>query len=170
MSATQILFLGVGAAAVISAILVVTVRNLIHAALWLVATLFCVAITFVLLEAGFLATVQVVLYIGAIAILIIFAIMLTRRVMMADSGPQTNTNWSLGALLALVLFAALIWIVWQTEWPVLPEEDLSQVLNVLGHSLVSPDQYVLPFELASIMLMVALIGAIAIAWPGKKGS
>ena len=170
MTAVQILFLGVGMAAVLSAMLVVTVRNLIHAALWLVVTLFSVAITFVLLDAGFLATVQVVLYIGAIAILIIFAIMLTRRVMMADSGPQTHTNWWLGALLTLLLFAAVIWLIWQTNWPQLPEADLSGVMTTLGHSLVDPEKYVLPFEVASIMLLAALIGAVAIAWPGKNRS
>ena len=168
MTAVQILFLGVGIAAVLSAMLVVTVRNLIHAALWLVVTLFSVAITFVLLDAGFLATVQVVLYIGAIAILIIFGIMLTRRVMMSDVGPQVNSSWWLGALLSILLFATVTWVVLQMNWPSLPTTDLSMTLNELGHSLVDPDKYVLPFELASIMLIVALIGAIAIAWPGKE--
>ena len=168
MTAVQILFLGVGIAAVLSAMLVVTVRNLIHAALWLVVTLFSVAITFVLLDAGFLATVQVVLYIGAIAILIIFGIMLTRRVMMSDVGPQVNASWWLGALLSILLFATVTWVVLQMDWPSLPTTDLSMTLNELGHSLVDPDKYVLPFELASIMLIVALIGAIAIAWPGKE--
>ena len=168
MTAVQVLFLGVGTVAILSAMLVVTVRNLIHAALWLVVTLFSVAITFVLLEAGFLATVQVVLYIGAIAILIIFGIMLTRRVMMADVGSQVNTSWWLGALLSLLLFATVTWMVLQMEWPSLPITDLSLTLNELGHSLVDPDKYVLPFELASIMLIVALIGAVAIAWPGKE--
>ena len=168
MTAVQILFLGVGTVAVFSAMLVVTVRNLIHAALWLVVTLFSVAIIFVLLDAGFLATVQVVLYIGAIAILIIFGIMLTRRVMMSDVGSQVNTSWWMGALLSLLLFATVTWVVLQMEWPSLPITDLSLTLNELGHSLVDPDKYVLPFELASIMLIVALIGAVAIAWPGKE--
>ena len=168
MTAVQILFLGVGTVAILSAMLVVTVRNLIHAALWLVVTLFSVAIIFVLLDAGFLATVQVVLYIGAIAILIIFGIMLTRRVMMSDVGSQVNTSWWLGALLSLLLFATVTWMVLQMEWPSLPITDLSLTLNELGHSLVDPDKYVLPFELASIMLIVALIGAVAIAWPGKE--
>ena len=92
MSATPISFLVVAALTLASAFLVVTVRNLIHAAVWLVAALFGVAVIFVLLDAGFMATVQVVLYIGAIAILIVFAVMLTRRVMQ-DVGPQSNANW-----------------------------------------------------------------------------
>jgi len=89
MTPLQLIFLFTGAAILISAVMVVVAHNLVHAALWLVVSLFGVAVLFVLLEAGFLAAVQVVLYIGAIAILIIFAIMLTRRVMQ-DSGPQTN--------------------------------------------------------------------------------
>jgi len=101
----QILFLLAALVTLGAAITVVTARNLVHGALALIATFFGVAILFVLLQAGFLATVQVVLYIGAIAILIIFAIMLTRRVMQ-DSGPQTNQQWWLAALLSLALFAA----------------------------------------------------------------
>src|SRR5215813_11784382 len=107
----QILFLLAALVTLAAALTVVTARNLVHAALALIATFFGVAILFVLLQAGFLATVQVVLYIGAIAILIIFAIMLTRRVMQ-DSGPQTNQQWWLAGLLSLALFAAL-WVVFQ---------------------------------------------------------
>src|SRR5689334_2843030 len=107
MTANQIIFLLTAAATLGAAIYVVTARNLVHAALALIATFFGVAIVFVLLEAGFLAAVQVVLYIGAIAILIIFAIMLTRRVMQ-DTGPQTNRMWGVAAVLALVTFGAII--------------------------------------------------------------
>ncbi len=79
MTAEQIIFLIVGAVTLLSALMVVTARDLVHAALWLVATLFGVAVVYTLLNAGFLAVVQVVVYIGAIAILFIFAVMLTRR-------------------------------------------------------------------------------------------
>jgi NADH-quinone oxidoreductase subunit J len=147
---------------------VVTARNLVHAALALIAAFFGVAILFVLLQAGFLATVQVVLYIGAIAILIIFAIMLTRRVMQ-DTGPQTNEQWWLSALLALALFVAL-WVVLQqvpvlqnvTAGPAISPDYLKQ----LGAGFVDPNQYLLPFELASVLLLVALVGSIVIA--GEK--
>src|ERR1051325_6247600 len=106
MTPLQLIFLLTGAVILIAAFMVVVSQNLVHAALWLIVSLFGMAVLFVLLEAGFLAAVQVVLYIGAIAILIIFAIMLTRRVMQ-DSGPQTNQQWWLAALLSLALFAAL---------------------------------------------------------------
>jgi NADH-quinone oxidoreductase subunit J len=164
----QILFLLSALVTLSAAITVVTARNLVHAALALIATFFGVAILFVLLQAGFLATVQVVLYIGAIAILIIFAIMLTRRVMQ-DSGPQTNQQWWLAALLSLALFVAL-WAVFQqvpglqnvTGVQVIPNDSLTR----LGFGFVDPNQYALPFELASVLLLIALVGSIVIA--GEK--
>ena len=167
MTAAQIIFLLTAAVTLGAAVVVVTARNLVHAALALIATFFGVAILFVLLQAGFLATVQVVLYIGAIAILIIFAIMLTRRVMQ-DSGPQTNEQWWLGALLALALFAAL-WVVLQ-QVPALQNVTSQTIstdsLKQLGAGFVDPNQYLLPFELASVLLLVALVGSIVIA--GEK--
>ncbi len=164
----QILFLISALVTLSAAITVVTARNLVHAALALIATFFGVAILFVLLQAGFLATVQVVLYIGAIAILIIFAIMLTRRVMQ-DSGPQTNQQWWLAALLSLALFVAL-WAVFQqvpglqnvTGLQAIPDDSLKR----LGFGFVDPNQYMLPFELASVLLLIALVGSIVIA--GEK--
>jgi len=168
MTVDQIIFLIAGAATLAAGLAVVTARNLVHAALALIAAFFGVAILFVLLQAGFLATVQVVLYIGAIAILIIFAIMLTRRVMQ-DTGPQTNEQWWLGALLALALFVAL-WVVLQ-QVPVLQNVTTGPAISPdypkqLGAGFVDPNQYLLPFELASVLLLVALVGSIVIA--GEK--
>jgi NADH-quinone oxidoreductase subunit J len=159
MSAEQIIFLIV---AVIS-----LGAGLIHAALWLIVTLFGVAILYVLLEAGFFAVVQVVIYIGAIAILFIFAAMLTRRVM-KDSGPQTNSYWWLAAPVAVILFGGLVWMMnrWSgftTELPAIPSDVKSGLLSKLGKALVSTDGYVLPFEMASILLVAAFIGAIWVA-------
>jgi NADH-quinone oxidoreductase subunit J len=165
MNAAQIIFLIVAAGTLGAAVMVVTVRNLVHAALALIATFFGVAVLFVLLEMGFLAAVQVVLYIGAIAILIMFAIMLTRRVM-HDTGPQLNRQWLLSALVGAGLLVAL-WLVLssvpafqaQTAVAALPENNLEQ----LGFALVNPNQYMLPFEVASVLLLVALIGSIVVA-------
>ena len=81
--------------------MVVTARNLLHAALWLVVSLFGVAVLYAILQANFLAVVQVVVYIGAIAILFIFAVMLTRRELM-EKGQQTRSNWWIPALLGVV--------------------------------------------------------------------
>jgi NADH-quinone oxidoreductase subunit J len=170
MTAEQIIFVIVAAVTLIAGLSVVTSRNLIHSALWLILTLFGVAIFYVLLNAGFFAVIQVIIYIGAIAILFIFAAMLTRRVMQ-DTGPQTNRNWWLGALIALLLFAGIVLVLVNWQGFSTPSRDLldaSERINQLGLALVSPDQYVLPFELASILLVAAMIGAIFVA--GEKKS
>jgi NADH-quinone oxidoreductase subunit J len=170
MTADHIIFLLTAALTLGSAIAVVTVRNLVHAALALIVSFFGVAIVFVLLQAGFLAAVQVVLYIGAIAILIIFAIMLTRRVM-EDTGPQINQQWWLAALVSVALFAALMVVLQQV--PALQQAmapatvDAEAGLRQLGAALVDPNQYMLPFEVASVLLLVALVGSIVIAGDRK---
>jgi NADH-quinone oxidoreductase subunit J len=165
MSGLEIIFLIIMVVTLFAALQVVTVPNLVHAALWLILTLFGVAATFVLLNATFLAVVQVVVYIGAIAILMIFAIMLTRQ-MIQDSGPQLNKGAWMAALLGLILFAGLAGIVYSSVWPtILPELGArADPISDLGLALVSPDGYIIPFELASVLLLAALIGAIVVAW------
>ncbi len=166
MTAPQIIFLLTAAVMVASSLMVVTARNLVHAALWLILSLFTVAIIFVLLEAGFLAAVQVVLYIGAIAILIIFAIMLTRRVMQ-DTGPQTNEQWWMGALIAAVLFGGLMVILPSVVYPLANTAVPEDSLQTLGFALVDMNKYALPFEVSSVLLLVALIGSIVVAGDRK---
>jgi len=171
MDISQIIFLIVATATLISALMVVTTRNLVHGALWLIVALFGVAVVFVLLEAGFIAVVQVVLFIGAIAILIIFAMMLTRRAL-SDEPHQTNSQWPISALVAAASFVALTGLTsflpdWQ--WPSLAASDSAQLsgnLQQLGYALVQPNQFALPFQVASVLLIVALIGAVAVA--GEK--
>lgn len=170
MTPEKIIFLAVAVVTLAAAISVVTSRNLIHSALWLILTLFGVAIYYVLLDAGFFAVIQVIVYIGAIAILFIFAAMLTRRDL-RDKGPQSNSNWWLGAILALVLFVGigLVLLSWDGFSSLAPDlRNASGQLSQLGQALVSPDQYVLPFELASILLVAAMIGAIFVAGEKKQ--
>jgi NADH-quinone oxidoreductase subunit J len=170
MTAEQIIFLLTGAFLLISGLMVVTTRKLIHAALWLVAALFGVAVLYAILQAGFLAVVQVVVYIGAIAILFIFAVMLTRREA-RDQGPQTRSNWWVAALLGLLILAGLVFLI--ISQPNVNRTAAAipagvDTLRALGTALVSPDAYVLPFEVASILLLAALVGAVYIAGFGKK--
>jgi len=166
----QIIFMIVAILTLGSAVMVVTTRNLVHAALWLILALFGVAITFALLNAPFFTVVQVVIYIGAISILLIFAIMLTRR-SIQDSGRSVNPGWWLAAFLSLVLFAGLLWMfsTWDGFSTALPElpAGVDQVRE-LGVALVSPNAYVLPFEVASVLLLAALVGAIVVAWERKS--
>ncbi|MBE3067506.1 MAG: NADH-quinone oxidoreductase subunit J [Chloroflexi bacterium] len=170
MTADQIIFLLCAALIIVSALMVVTTRKLIHAALWLVAALFGVAILYVILQAGFLAVVQVVVYIGAIAILFIFAVMLTRREML-DKGVQTRSNWWLPALLGLLILAGLIFLIigqpaFGRTAAAMPEG--VDTLRNLGTALVSPDAFVLPFEVTSILLLAALVGAVYVASGNKE--
>ncbi|HKG54376.1 MAG TPA: NADH-quinone oxidoreductase subunit J [Anaerolineales bacterium] len=169
MTGEQIIFLIVALFTLGSGFMVVTTGNLVHAALWLVSTLFGVAVTYALLNATFLAVVQVVVYIGAIAILFIFAVMLTRKDM-RDQGPQLNKNWWFGALIAVVVFVGLFFLLqgWSglsttaTEIPAGFDS-----ISELGNALVSPDAYVLPFEVASVLLVAALVGAVYVAFNRK---
>jgi len=165
----QVIFLLTAALTLGAAMMMVSTRSLIHAALWLILALFGVTIAFVLLEAGFFAVVQVVVYIGAIAILMIFAIMLTRREL-RDHGNQSSRAWGLGALISLALFGGLTWMLsaWSGFTSVLPEAvPSSDNVALLGQALVSPNGYVLPFEVASFLLLAAMVGAIYAAWDKK---
>ena len=170
MTAEQIIFLIVGAVTLFSALMVVTARDLVHAALWLVATLFGVAVVYTLLNASFLAVVQVVVYIGAIAILFIFAVMLTRRQTSTDTGPSVNKNWWLGAILAVLTFVGLFsllqgWSGFTKTASAIPSG--FDAISQLGTALTSPQGYVLPFEVASVLLLAALVGAVYLAFNKK---
>jgi len=149
--------------------MVVITRNLLHAALWLVSALFGVAVLFAILNASFLAVVQVVVYIGAIAILFIFAVMLTRKDL-RDRGPQSRSTWWIPALLGILILVGLAFLILgQPEVnrpaPAIPAG--VDTLRALGMALVSAQDYVLPFEAASVLLLAALVGAVFIA-VGRK--
>ena len=169
MTAEQIIFLVVAIFTLGSGFMVVTTGNLVHAALWLVSTLFGVAVIFALLSAGFLAVVQVVVYIGAIAILFIFAVMLTRKDM-RDQGPQMNRGWWAGALISVLVFGGLLFLL--QGWNGLSKTAAAipsgfDAVAELGNALVSPDAFVLPFEVASVLLVAALVGAVYVAFNRK---
>lgn len=168
MTPLQIAFVLIALVTFLASVMVVTSPRIVHAGLWLILALAGVAGVFVLLEAGFLAVVQVVVYIGAIAILIIFAAMVTRRVMRVME-PQVNNTWWLAAIVALVLFTGLATLAlqvpaFQTTAPALTS-DQNALLVELGRALVDVNAYVLPFEMASILLLAAMVGAIIIARP-----
>jgi NADH-quinone oxidoreductase subunit J len=166
MSFGVIVFFCAAALTLAAAVAVVTTKNLVTAAMWLVLALFGAAVLFVLLQATFIAVVQVVVYIGAIAVLIIFTVMLTRH---GDERqiPGTTTGWPVAALLSLSLFAGLAYLYLTSSRTAVMAPALDSELNLvseLGQQLVSPSAYVLPFELASVLLLAALIGSIVVAW------
>ncbi len=171
MSSIQIIFIIIAAITLGAALMVVTVKKLLHSAIWLIVSLFGVAIFYVLLDAEFLAVAQLVVYIGAIAILMIFAIMLTRRIA-AEPGSQVNREWPWAFLISLLFFGGVIWLLSSWDGINIQFQELSaraDPIRDLGISLVSPNAYVIPFELASVLLLAALVGAIVVSWPRKKG-
>jgi NADH-quinone oxidoreductase subunit J len=155
-----------------AAVMVVTVRNVIHAALWLIASFFGVGALYFLLEAEFIAVVQVLVYVGAISVLILFAIMLTRQV--SGEGVRQLTNrWWLSLIVAGLLFAAVIAPTvinhqWNVPVPpavvegVPPEPELIAGPAELGRGFVF--EYLIQFQVAGVLLTVALIGAIVVAF------
>lgn len=172
MTGEQILFLVVSGLTIVAGILVVTLRNLFHAALAMMVSFLGVAGIYILLDAGFLAAAQLLVYIGAISILVIFAIMLTRRMMQAQDTPFNGQ--AVGGLFTAVISFILIAFVVTRFWrlvdgpPDVPPELLNQVVVQLGVELVSANAYVLPFIVASMLLLAALIGSIYVAWPQSE--
>lgn len=138
----------------------VAARNLFHAALFLVGAFFGVATIYITLEAEFLAIAQIVIYIGAISTLIIFAIMLSRS-MMGREGGAYNRQWIFAGVGALLLFVLLGWLGYTTQFQTERQLVPADAINQIGVGFVGP--YVIPFEVASILLVVALVGAVMLA-------
>jgi NADH-quinone oxidoreductase subunit J len=174
MTIQQIIFILISAFTLFMAVVVVVDRNLFRAAIAMMASFLGVAGLYVLLEAGFLAVAQLLVYIGAISILVIFAIMMTRRLMQTHESPfNSQPIWGfIGAALSFVLLALVAIRTWpQSDFPgpaPVPTPVLEGSVTQLGLMFVRPDQLVLPFELVSVLLLAALIGSIVIAWPEKK--
>lgn len=186
----------------LSGLMVVVVKNIIHAALWLIASFAGVAAFYFLLEAPFIGVVQVLVYTGAISILVLFAIMLTRQVT-GEGSRQLFERWWVAAFVSVALFAGIIVpTIWSPQlppppqspdqaqqeqpqatgyWPQTdfaaasapsqpnpqpePDADVPAEIagaNEIGRSFMS--EYLIPFEVSSLLLLVALIGAVVIAY------
>jgi len=143
-----------------SAVMVVSMKNIFHSALFLVLCFFSVAGIYVLLSAEFLAAVQVLIYVGAITILMIFAIMLTAR-LYSTKIKQSNEQVVPGFLIVGALLAATVLTLSRTAWKLSTETPDMQSTVSIGNLLLTT--YVLPFEVVSVVLLTALIGAIIIA-------
>ncbi len=161
MSVVHIVFIILSLITLGAALAVVTNRNLFHSALFMIMAFVGVAGLYLLLEAPFLAVIQVLVYVGAITVLILFTVMLSRH-LMAEGQMQRNAQWWIAAILASLLFVALGFIVTrQVGWPVSDTAPLADSVSLLGQQFMST--YVLPFEVASVLLLVALVGSIIIA-------
>jgi NADH-quinone oxidoreductase subunit J len=156
----QLVFFLVAALTLIAGFMTVTLRNVFHAGLALVGTFFGVAAIYLMLEAEFLAIVQVLIYIGAIAVLILFAVMLTRTLMKSQDS-NINGQWAWAALAIGVLFLGMFLVILQVPWVHSGAAVYLDLVPFLGTQLLTT--YLLPFEVVSVLLLAALIGAFIIA-------
>lgn len=170
MSPQQFFFIITAVVILVSALMTILSREMMHSALWFVLALLGVAVVFALIEASFFAVVQVIVYVGAIAILIIFSVMLTRKAM-EDTGLQVNKAWVLS--LVIVILTAIGGFFAFRSWRILsafPTALMTETYDIgeLGLALVDPERFALPFEVSSILLLAALVGAIYIAFQSKE--
>lgn len=148
--------------------IVVFSRNIIYSAFALLFTFFGVAGLYVLLMADFIAITQLMVYVGGILVLLLFGVMLTTRVISVDM--RTGTIQTLPAVLIVgALAGMLIGIFWSTDWRISPNTaGYEKTASKIGEMLLS--NYLLPFEIASVVLLVALVGAAMIARREKNAS
>ncbi len=159
MTSQELAFVVVAALGSLAAIRLVTSRNVVHAALYLVGTLAMVAVTYLLLSAEFLAWVQVLIYVGAIVVLLLFSLMLTK----APIGRETldNQQRAVAFVVAAGVLAGLAYLI-QNAFGDKPRIALHTTTTTnIGVSLFQG--FVLPFEVVSVLLLAALIGAVVIA-------
>jgi NADH-quinone oxidoreductase subunit J len=179
----QFLFLVIAAVGLVTALGTILARNLVHAAMFLVGFFFTVACLFVLLEAEFLAALQVLVYIGAVAILMMFGIMLTRNVQGNDPTSAPSAMQRPGLVAGLGIFVILALGIYfqqglgdQLPWTSIPlprigtvpgrptsarTEAVNNMGRMVGNELMT--RYVIAFEVAGLLLTAALVGAIAVA-------
>ncbi|OGU77714.1 MAG: NADH-quinone oxidoreductase subunit J [Stygiobacter sp. RIFOXYC12_FULL_38_8] len=165
MNYYDIMFYIFAAITLVSAWFVVTTRNVIYSAFFLLFTFFGVAGIYVLLAADFIAVVQIMVYVGGILILLLFGVMLTNTITNVDI--RTGASNLLPASIATgILMGAVVSVMWYTEWKIQPTAAPNTTIKELGRLLLT--DYVLVFELLGLLLLVALIGAASIARREKE--
>jgi len=160
-----ILFYVLAAMAVVLALAVVNARRLLRAAIYLMGVLTASAGLYVMLSAEFLAGIQVLVYVGGIVVLIVFAIMLTRSAELLEDDPSLHRKIA-GAIASIMFLAVTGGILWATPFARLSEGGpAGDSARLIGQKLLDtgPQGYVLPFELISLLLLAAAIGGIVVA-------
>jgi NADH-quinone oxidoreductase subunit J len=160
-----LIFLGVGFVTIITSLLVITRKNPIHSALFLVMTFLGVAVLYLLLQSQFIAIVQAIVYAGAIVMLIVFVLMLLDLEEELRSGLKLLYSKVIGGVLAVVFFFAIAYAVSATGptgkmGPTTPAQMSANVKSV-GEMLLT--RYLFPFEIATILLVAAVIGAVVLS-------
>ena len=152
-----IAFWALAALAVSSAAMIIVVRNLLHAVLFLILSFVGVAGLYITMSADFVAVAQVLIYAGAISVLMIFAVMLTPQSSRDNAG---NFLQAPAFVLSGLMIAAVSLVAVETDWREAERASFDDTATAIGDALVSP--FVLPFEIASVVLVAAMIGAIVL--------
>jgi NADH-quinone oxidoreductase subunit J len=163
MNLVDIVFYFFAVIIVASAAVVVLSKNIMYSAFSLLFTFFGVAGIYVLLNADFIAVTQLMIYIGGILVLIIFGVMLTTKItgLEMKTGITGKAQYAIGGLSTLVLGGTLIYVFNSTSWFKSPSVPTTSTVEAIGASLLT--NYLLPFEAASVLLLLAMIGAALIA-------
>lgn len=149
-----------GAVAILAALGVVFLKNIFHAALTLILCFLMVAGLYVTLSADFLAAVQVLIYVGAISVLIILAIMMTREFQSGSEGNQFQTP---AFIVAALFLGVLVYALMSTNWPISGAAPIEPTTDALAFKLLGKGGFVLPVQIAALLLLSAVLGAIVIA-------
>ncbi|WP_408056326.1 NADH-quinone oxidoreductase subunit J family protein [Streptomyces mesophilus] len=158
----EIAFLLVGMATLGAAVITVTTKQLVHAALWLVVALGGLAVEYLLLTAEFIAWVQVLIYVGSVVVLLLFGLMLTKAPIGRSPDADSGNRW-VALAVAIASAGALVWVVvdaFRTQWIDLDGAAQGST-EVTGTILFR--HWVLPFEALSVLLLAALVGAIVLS-------
>ncbi|MFF8371194.1 NADH-quinone oxidoreductase subunit J [Streptomyces lydicus] len=164
----EIAFLLVGLGTLGAAVVTVTTRQLVHAALWLVVALGGIAIEYLLLTAEFIAWVQVLIYVGSVVVLLLFGLMLTKAPIGRSPDADSGNRWA-ALVVALASAGTLVWVVvdaFRATWINL-DGAVQGSTEATGRSLFQ--YWVLPFEALSVLLLAALVGAIVLSRRGGEG-
>ena len=152
---------------VFAALMVIFSKHIIHSALYLALALLCVAIYFIMLKSEYLAVVQIMIYVGAVVVMVLFALMLTRT-RVGEVTNITNKQTAVSGAISIVLLLALGIIIYMTRkgftWI---NSDEIPILSVKNLGAVLFSKYVLPFEVISVLILAALIGSVVLAMKEK---
>ena len=160
MSSADLVFLILAAMTIFPALIVVFSSNIIHSAFSLLFSLSGVAGLFMLLHADFLAATQILLYVGGILVLILFGVLLTRRIYSVEAGSPKSSKWKLflSFILSLLMISFVFYVIDNVDWGIIPSKDFQPSTKRVGFMLMN--QFVLPLELAALLLLAALNGAV----------
>jgi NADH:ubiquinone oxidoreductase subunit 6 (subunit J) len=145
------------------AVMVMATRNVVHASFWLLEVLIATAGLYLVLSAEFLALVQIMVYAGAVSVLLLFVVMLTLR--RREDAVRSRDASALVAVLAVVFAGVLASVLYRFPMPIVRLPAVAPGVAEIGHALFT--RWVLPFEIASGVLLVALVGAVW--WAGAEG-